>query len=216
MSEVIRLDEATRWFRSQSETIVAVDAVTLAVQTGEVIGLIGPSGSGKTTILNLLLGWERPDAGSVTSHVTAEGWNGIAVIPQELGLLAELSARENVELAGRLGGGQRVDAAEALTSLGLGELLDRFPGELSMGEQQRVAIARATAMNPTLIVADEPTAHQDEQHSDLVIARLAVVAENGGAVIVATHDARLLDRVDRTIHVLDGRIVAPHGIRSDR
>ncbi len=207
MNEVIRLDDVTRRYRSPSETIVAVDAVTLAVHSGELVGLIGPSGSGKTTILNLLLGWEQPDAGIVTSSVTARGWNGAAVIPQELGLLAELSARENVELAGRLGGHRRIDAVAALTSLGLGDLLDRFPGELSMGEQQRVAVARATTMSPELVVADEPTAHQDEQHADLVIDRLAVVADDGGAVIVATHDSRLLHRVDRTIHLLDGHIV---------
>ncbi len=208
MNELIRLDEATRRYRSAAEIVVAVDAVTLAVHAGEVVGLIGPSGSGKTTILNLLLGWEQPDAGTMTSSVTTHGWSGVAVIPQELGLLPELSARENVELAARLGGDRRVDAVEALTSLGLGELLDRFPGELSMGEQQRVAVARAIAMSPALIIADEPTAHQDERHSDLVIDQLALVAKQGGAVIVATHDARLLDRVDRTIHVLDGSIVA--------
>ncbi|MGA9277385.1 ABC transporter ATP-binding protein [Ilumatobacter sp.] len=208
MSELIRLDDVTRRYRTAAGTVVAVDAVSLALRRGDLVGLIGPSGSGKTTILNLILGWEQPDDGTVTTHVEPSGWSGVAVIPQELGLLPELSARENIELAGRLGGGLRADAVETLGSMGLGELVDRFPDELSMGEQQRVAVARAVAMRPTLLVADEPTAHQDERHADLVIDQLAIVANDGGAVIVATHDARLLDRVGSAIQVLDGRIVS--------
>jgi putative ABC transport system ATP-binding protein len=78
-----------------------------------------------------------------------------------------------------------------------------------MGEQQRVAAARAVLCTPRLLVADEPTAHQDERHADQVMSVLAHVASEGGAVLVATHDDRLLASVDRVIHVLDGRLVTP-------
>ncbi len=100
-----------------------------------------------------------------------------------------------------------IDSGELLESLGLTPVTHRFPDELSMGEQQRVAVARAVAMRPSLLIADEPTAHQDERSADAVMACLAAVADAGGAVIVATHDDRLLDRADRVIALLDGRVV---------
>ena len=178
------------------------------VAAGEIVGLVGPSGSGKTTTLNLILGWERPTKGTVTSTLATAGWRSVAVIPQELGLLPELTAIENVVLPGRLNGGDVPrDVTAVLESLGLDSLADRYPAELSMGEQQRVAVARAVVMSPDLLVADEPTAHQDEQRADQVMEQLAAVASAGGAVIVATHDDRLLERVDRVVRMLDGRRV---------
>lgn len=209
MSPVVRLDRVTRRFRSAAETVVAVDAVTLELHVGELVALVGPSGSGKTTTLDLILGWEAADEGAVHLDVAGVGWHSIAVVPQELGLLPELTARENIELGARLGDAPAVgvDSGELLESLGLTPLTDRFPDELSMGEQQRVAVARAVAMRPSLLIADEPTAHQDERSADAVMACLAAVADAGGAVIVATHDDRLLDRADRVIALLDGRAV---------
>lgn len=204
-----RLDRVSRRYRSAAETIVAVDEVTLELRSGEIVGLAGPSGSGKTTTLNLILGWEQPDDGIVDVSAPGMGWRSVAVVPQELGLLPELTARENVLLVGRFVRGDvpaASDVDELFAALGLDALADRHPDELSMGEQQRVAVARAVVMAPALLVADEPTAHQDELRADQVMEQLARVADAGGAVLVATHDERLLDRVDRVIRMLDGRV----------
>jgi putative ABC transport system ATP-binding protein len=206
---VLRLRSVTKRYESTAETIVAVAAASLTVHAGEVVGLAGPSGSGKTTLLNLVIGWDRPDDGVVERRddVTV-GWSGLAVVPQELGLLPELTVRQNVELARRLARNPRGRALDAvddlLAELGLAELSHRRPGELSLGEQQRTAVARAVACAPTLIVADEPTAHQDEVRSDMVTGVLARAAARGGAVLIATHDDRVLAHVTRVVRILDG------------
>jgi putative ABC transport system ATP-binding protein len=210
VNQILLFDNVSRHFRSASQVVTAVDRVSLTLGRGEVVALVGPSGSGKTTTMHLAIGWERPDSGQITLDVAARGWAGVAVIPQELGLLPELSARENVELVSRLIGRTPPDFDEMFDHLGLGALGERYPDELSMGEQQRVAVARAASAQPDLLIADEPTAHQDELRADLVMEQLGAVAERGGAVLVATHDIRLLDRVDRVVEMLDGRVVE-HG-----
>ena len=210
MTELLVLDRVSRRFVTRSETVVAVDEVTLRVEPGEVVGLAGPSGSGKSTLLHLVLGWEEPDDGSVrrsTDVASLRGWSGVAAVPQELGLLDELTAQQNVELAMRLSGGDHSTAFDAMSRLGLGELTGRSPDELSLGEQQRVAVARAIVAVPRLVVADEPTAHQDERNGDLVMAALTDVVRGGGAVLVATHDERVLASVDRVVRLEDGRVV---------
>ncbi len=204
---VTALRSASRWFTTPAGRVNAVDGVSLEVAVGEIVGLAGPSGSGKTTLLNLLAGWEQPDAGTVErAFERADGWTDLAVVPQELGLIAELTATQNVALAVRLGRARGLDLHELFEHLDLTGLGDRLPAELSVGEQQRVAVARAVICSPTFLVADEPTAHQDERHADGVMASLVRVARNGGAVLVATHDERLLDRVDRVLHLADGRL----------
>lgn len=129
-------------------------------------------------------------------------------MPQELGLIPELTAVQNIRLAGRLSGGDSRSVEELFDLLDLVGLADRMPDELSVGEQQRVAVARAVLCMPRLLVADEPTAHQDERHADQVMAVLAQAASAGGAVLVATHDDRLLAGVDRVLQLLDGRLVS--------
>lgn len=214
MTHLVDLVTVTRRFVSRAETVVAVDGVSFSIGPGEVVGVVGPSGSGKTTLLQLVLGWERPDEGSVVvdpSVAEHPGWAGIASVPQELGLLPELTGAQNVELSVRLG--RAADGADrtrwAIVELGLEGLGDRLPGELSLGEQQRFAVARAVGPVPRLLVADEPTSHQDEANADRVMAVLGSVASAGGAVLVATHDERLLDRADRVVRLRDGRVVLP-------
>ncbi len=205
---IVRLERVTRRFVSRAETITAVDDATLTIDVGEIVGVAGPSGSGKTTLLHLILGWERPDEGSVVCDLgSSVGWSRLAVVPQELGLLPELTARQNVELAARLGDRPACEIGDLFAILGLAALTDRLPDELSMGEQQRVAVARAVQPAPALLIADEPTAHQDEPNADRVMSLLAQVAASGGSVIVATHDDRVLDGVDRVVRITDGRIL---------
>ena len=207
MTAIITLSGVTRRYGAGITTVVAVDDASLAIDEGELVGLAGPSGSGKTTLVNIVLGWEPADAGTVerTVHPGAS-WAEIAVVPQELGLVGELTVRENVELPARLGRVSAADTAELLASLSLTELAERLPHELSLGERQRVAVARAVACSPRVLVADEPTAHQDERRADMVMSVLRGVAARGGAVLVATHDDRLLAQVDRVAYMLDGRL----------
>ena len=204
---LVRLSDVTRRFVTPAEVVTAVDAVTLTIGEGELVGLAGPSGSGKTTLLHLILGFDRPDAGSVVCDLGSEkGWAGIAFVPQELGLLPELTARENVELPARIGRRPGKDSGDIMSTLGLSALVDRSPMQLSLGEQQRVAVARAVMPGPSLLVADEPTAHQDEPNADRIMGLLTEVAAADGAVLVATHDDRVLARVDRVVRITDGRV----------
>ncbi|TFH18714.1 MAG: ATP-binding cassette domain-containing protein [Acidimicrobiales bacterium] len=208
VDHVLALHSASRWFETAAGTVRAVDDVSLQIDVGEIVGLAGPSGSGKTTLLNLVAGWEAPDSGTVDrSAELIRGWSSLAVVPQELGLIPELTAVQNIQLAGRLSGGTSWSVEELFELLDLVGLAHRMPDELSVGEQQRVAVARAVLCGPRLLVADEPTAHQDERHADQVMVVLARAAAAGGAVLVATHDDRLLAGVDRVLHLLDGCLV---------
>lgn len=205
---LLRLTEVARRFHTPGEVITALDGVSVTVESGELVGLSGPSGSGKSTLLHLAVGWDRPDGGTITRDPSLDGgWSGIAVVPQDLGLLGELTARQNVELPGRI---ERLttDPTELMAALGLDELVDRLPAEMSLGEQQRVAVARGLIATPALLVADEPTAHQDEANVERIVELLRAAALAGSAVIVATHDPRVLALVDRVVELLDGRIVA--------
>ena len=134
------------------------------------------------------------------------GWSGVAVVPQELGLIPELTGAQNVSLACRLAGVPATALDDLFGSLDLGHLVDRLPHELSLGEQQRFAVARAVSASPMLVIADEPTAHQDERNGERVMAVLSAVAAAGGGVLVATHDQRALDATDRVVRMSDGRL----------
>lgn len=213
MSELVRASAVSKWFRSGHERVTPVDAVDLVLVAGEMLVITGPSGSGKTTLLQLLAGFQRPDAGTVQwlgeSGDRAPAWADVAVVPQSLGLLPELSAKENVALpliaGGSLGGGA-VDAVDAaLAALGVEHLADRLVGETSLGQQQRVAVARALVGKPHVIVADEPTSHQDDAHAHLVLRALRAAVEGGAGCIIAGHDDRLLEAATRVLHLESGR-----------
>lgn len=210
MTAVATLDAVVRRFRRGPETVHAVDGVSLTLEPGTITGLVGPSGSGKTTLVELLVGWQQPDSGSVQVTVAArDDWNHIAIIPQDLGLIDDLDLVENVELPARLGNRQDLSTEEIVSQLGLEGLERRRPDEMSLGEQQRVAIARALVTAPTLLVADEPTAHQDEANARRIIELIVAAARAGSAVLVTTHDQRALPSFDRVIAMRDGRIVGP-------
>lgn len=206
MSVVVRLDGVTRRYRRGREVVTAVDDVTLELAAGSMTALVGPSGSGKTTLLNLIVGGDDPDAGVVTGTPATPDWSLLAIVPQTLGLLPELTMGENVGLPLRLGADGASDVGEVMELLGIDTLADRPPEEASLGEQQRAAVARAIITSPALLVADEPTSHQDEANAQRVIEALATLSSSGSCVFLATHDQRTLDRCGRVIHISDGAL----------
>jgi putative ABC transport system ATP-binding protein len=211
---VLEARGVSKTYRRGPEIVHAVQDVSLTVSSSELVGLIGRSGSGKTTLLNVVAGWERPDAGSVkVAGRLVEGappsWSEIAVLPQRLGLMEELTIRENLEYPARLAG--RLDQTRPLIdrlvdSLGLSALQDRYPKETSVGEQQRAALARALVLAPQLLVADEPSGHQDSGWRNRVFEALRRATEDGTACVAATHDEGAAGYLDRVLAMSDGRL----------
>ena len=197
-----------------------VDGVSLEVEDGQVVGLVGPSGSGKSTTLLLLAGLEPPDAGVVRldgEDLAGLGPAGrqalrrdqVALVFQGYGLLSLLTARENVELPFRVARRDPGAAAAAATRwlglLGLADRADQRTDQLSGGERQRVALARALAVEPAVLLVDEPTAELDEENRDRAVGLLRDAADRGAAVVVATHDPEVVDLCDRVVRLVDGR-----------
>jgi putative ABC transport system ATP-binding protein len=193
------------------------------VEEGEVALVMGPSGSGKSTLLAAISGLLSPDAGDVTAlgqtlwkmrkgKIDRFRLDHCGFIFQGFNLFGALSARQQVEsilrYAGRSRAQARRDADAALEEVGLGELKNRRPAELSGGEKQRVAIARALAKQPKLIFADEPTSALDGANGQRVMGLLRTNAKSHGAsVLCVTHDIRLAHFADRIITIEDGRIL---------
>jgi ABC-type lipoprotein export system ATPase subunit len=199
-----------------AETVAALAGVDLAVAAGELVALVGPSGSGKSTLLALLCGWETPDEGTLAYRGALAGrrpdtfgWPELALVPQALGLVPDLSLADNVLLPARLRGtlADGTDRARRLLAdLGVDHLADRYPHQASLGEQQRVAVARALLLRPAVLLADEPTAHQDRGHADGLLDAFTAAARDGAAVLVATHDEIAWARADRVLSMRDGSL----------
>ena len=208
MSAVIAAEGLTRRFRRGREIVTAVDDVSFELLAGTMMALVGPSGSGKTTLINVLVGGDEPDEGRIVGLPERPAWGDLALVPQALGLLPELTIGENVDLPRRLGASDTQPAFAVMETLGVAELFDRAPNEVSLGEQQRAAVARALVTAPTLLVADEPTSHQDGANTQRVIDALVTAAARGSCVLVATHDQRVVDACDRRFRMHDGAITA--------
>ncbi|HWL31260.1 MAG TPA: ABC transporter ATP-binding protein [Xanthobacteraceae bacterium] len=201
----------------------ALKGVNLTLRGGELTLLMGPSGSGKTTLLSILGCMLTPTEGTV--HVRGACVSGkdsetlaklrrdqIGFVFQSYHLFPTLTALDNVRLALDVrddrNGNARMRAREALTKVGLAHKTASYPRQLSGGEQQRVAIARAIVGNPSVILADEPTAALDSENGQAIMTLLAESAKDAErGVLVVTHDPRLLPYADRIIHIEDGNIV---------
>ncbi|WP_029430580.1 ABC transporter ATP-binding protein [Blastococcus sp. URHD0036] len=197
-------------YRRGREDVHALRGVSLEVAPGELVALLGRSGSGKSTLLNCLLGWERPDAGTVDVPgvlVPQDApWTTVAVVPQQFGLLEELTVEGNVVLPARLAGHEDPAAAATavLEALRLDSLADRLPAEVSLGEQQRTALARALVVRPAFVLADEPTGHLDEELTGTVLGVLRSACAAGTGVLVASHDPAVVASADRVLRLEDG------------
>jgi len=192
----------------------------MEVARGEAVFLCGASGAGKTTLLYTLAGLERPESGTVefagdrlyTGRSSAQARlrnQKMGFVFQGYFLLPELTALENVMLPGMIGGEARQQAAEeGLEAVGLKERMSHLPAELSGGEQQRVAIARALTNDPEIVFADEPTGNLDSKAGEAIIDLLLKLArDRQKTLLVVTHDEHLASRGDRTLRIVDGKIV---------
>ncbi|MEP6624453.1 MAG: ABC transporter ATP-binding protein [Acidimicrobiia bacterium] len=212
---LVRGDQLARTFGSGRAAVVALHGATCEIHAGERIAIMGPSGSGKSTLLHLIAGLDTPTAGSITwpalgARATLRP-GPIALVLQGPSLLPPLDVTENVALPLILGGSPSDTASEhareALARLGLLELADKLPEELSGGQAQRVAIARAVAQRPRLLLADEPTGQLDHATAAQVIDVLLDAAEqSGAALVVSTHDPEVGDRLALRWSVNDGRL----------
>ena len=199
-------------FTRGRDTITAVRHAELGLRPGEIGILLGRSGSGKSTLLTLLAGWQPADTGEISWHGRPSDpsrlpWSQLSYVPQRFGLLPELTIRDNIEYPARLAGtldGLRPRTDELLAELGLDELAARTPAETSIGQQQRTALARALLLQPRLLLADEPTSHQDAAHRDRVWQQLAAAADNGTACLIATHEDDAAAYATRLWQISDG------------
>jgi putative ABC transport system ATP-binding protein len=214
---VIAIRHVTRRFRRGAETVTALDDVSLDLYPGELTVAAGPSGSGKTTLLSVIAGYERVDAGSVTSGgrpTAGLPWPALGFVPQSLTLLDELTIAENVDMPGRLNPAvPGTPTEELLDLLEIGHLAARYPNQVSGGEQQRAAIGRALRLRPDLLLGDEPTGHQDRARVDLVLGILRQHAYAGHVVLISSHDEAVISAADRVVTLADGRVVADQRAR---
>jgi putative ABC transport system ATP-binding protein len=222
----IEVRELTKTYLEGSTASRALNGVDLDVDAGQVTLLMGPSGSGKTTLVSIMGAILRPSSGSVRiagrkitglkeRELPSVRLNHIGFVFQGFNLFPTLSAAENVELALKL---KKASSSEArkraralLDDVGLSDKYNSFPADLSGGQKQRVAIARALAGQPDIVLADEPTAALDKDSGRVVMQLLRSLAhEKGRAVVVVTHDNRVLEYADRIVKIEDGRIARAH------
>ena len=223
MTIALETQNVVKTYKVDNGTIYAVNDVSLQVRAGEFVALVGPSGSGKTTMLAMLAALLQPSTGNILIDGQSLGQmseadrakfrrQNIGFTFQANNLVPYLTAQENVELMLRFNhkldraGKQR--AQELLARLGLGDRLNNLPSQLSGGQQQRVAIARALIHNPSLVLADEPTASLDTERAFQVVETFAkLIHEQNRAGIMVTHDLRLCQYVDRVLQMQDGKVV---------
>jgi putative ABC transport system ATP-binding protein len=220
---VIELADVTKVFRSGEVSVEALRGVSFAVREREFVAIMGPSGSGKTTLLGILGCLDRPTEGSYKlvgqemstldetrrAHVRGER---IGFVFQAYNLIPRTTAYKNVELplvyAGVAGGERRGRVQQALASVGLAERADHLPNQLSGGEQQRVGIARALVVEPSVILADEPTGNLDSASAEEVLAILGRLNEEGATIVMVTHSSEVAEHASRIIRFADGLVVA--------
>jgi putative ABC transport system ATP-binding protein len=226
----IEVDQLTKIYGRGENAVTALQSASFCVRPGELVAILGPSGSGKTTLLTCIGLINEPTYGRVVidgTLVADGGWRSgidlkrmrrdkLGFIFQAHNLIPFLTAQENVMIALEINGLTRNEAKkrsiELLEALNLGHRVNNYPTALSGGESQRVAIARALANRPRVILADEPTAALDTENGKNVMDLLKKLAvENNSAIMVVTHDHRMVENFDRILEVSDGRIVGVNG-----
>ncbi|EGR2720513.1 ABC transporter ATP-binding protein [Vibrio parahaemolyticus] len=222
---MIVFNQLSRDYALGSQTVRALREVSGEVFVGEMVALCGPSGSGKSTLLNVLGMLDSQYQGQVTfagqpyprgqRQAAKMRREKLGFVFQKFNLVPVMTALENVAYPLHLNGFSKAEqhklATQMLEHVGLGAFIHHMPDNLSGGQQQRVAIARALVHKPALVIADEPTASLDSQTANKVIDIMKGLGhEFGTTFIVATHDPRMASRCDRTIELVDGKIIQTH------
>ncbi|MCW3491602.1 ABC transporter ATP-binding protein [Dethiobacter alkaliphilus] len=218
---MLQLDEISKVYSSGSNSVTALNNISLEIADGGFVAIVGPSGSGKSTMLNILGCLDRPTSGNYKVNGISTGTlkddelaklrnQQFGFVFQSFHLLPRFNALENVMLpflySNDLPEHPEQQAKTMLKRVGLEDRMHHLPGELSGGQQQRVAIARALVNNPAVILADEPTGALDSASGQGVMALLAQLNQEGKTVIVITHDAQIASYCDYTITMADGII----------
>lgn len=205
------------------DSVLALDGIDLAVDSGELVALLGPSGCGKSTLLNLVGCIDLPTSGEVfiEGHATAQlsddeltalRRDRIGTIFQFFNLVPTLTLRENVALPLVLQRRARSEiearAREVMDIVGITARADAYPAQASGGEMQRAAIARAIVHEPAIVLADEPTGNLDSRNGEIVLDLLSRIAQQGQAILMATHSEEAAARANRRVRMRDGRILA--------
>ena len=226
MTVVLRLDRVTRVHGEGETAVHALRGISLDVRAGELIAVMGQSGSGKSTLLTCAGGLDTPSSGEVSiegtplSSLSRRGLaalrrQSVGYVFQDFNLIPALTAAENVALPRELDGVRmrqaRALALQALESVGVADLADRFPDDMSGGQQQRVAIARAIVGERRLILADEPTGALDSETGEAVLRLLRDRVDAGAAGVLVTHEARHAAWADRVVFLRDGRVTDQTG-----
>jgi lipoprotein-releasing system ATP-binding protein len=222
MPPLVTVTGLSKVYQVGGASLQVLRELDLEVQSGEMVAVVGASGVGKSTMLHLIGGLDRPEAGSIDiGEARITGLNDAALVEfrnRRVGfvfqfhhLLPEFNARENVEMPMRIAGLPRAEveqrARELLSRVGLADREAHRPGMLSGGEQQRVAVARALVMRPTLLLADEPTGDLDESTADTLHDLLREMhREHGLTSVIATHNPRLAGACDRVLRLEGGRL----------
>jgi len=216
-SEIIRFEDVVKVYGEGEVTQMAVDHVSFTIDRGEFVVILGQSGAGKSTVLNLLGGMDRPTEGRIVvdgrevsamkeSELAAYRAETIGFIFQFYNLLPSLTAYENVALTKDIVK-DALDPDRMLERVGLGELRNKFPSQLSGGEQQRVSIARALAKHPAILLGDEPTGALDSETGQVVLELLSSVSrDDGNTVILVTHNSDIARCADKVIRMKNGKI----------
>jgi putative ABC transport system ATP-binding protein len=222
---IIHMEDIRKVYDTGKVKVEALKGVDLQIDAGELVAIVGPSGSGKSTLMNLLGCLDTPTSGryelggqavsGVTRDQLAEIRNRrVGFVFQNFNLLPHITAAENIEMPMLFGGVRPADrhqrAKELLERVGLGDRIDHKPTELSGGQMQRVAIARSLAMNPDIILADEPTGNLDSTSGSDIMSIFTDLWKQGRTLVIITHDPALAKRASRVIEIRDGRIVADH------
>jgi len=219
MENIVELKNVSKIYKTGEKEFKALDNVNLEIKKGELVVILGPSGAGKSTLLNLIGGMDIPTEGTITidgENISKYNENklsdyraeNIGFIFQFYNILPTLTVLENVDIVKDIVKNP-IDSKEALTDVGLGAHMNKFPSQLSGGEQQRVSIARAIAKNPKLLLCDEPTGALDSKTGVEVLKLLKEQCDrNNGSntVIIVTHNALFADIADTVIHVKNGTI----------
>lgn len=220
---IVECREINKTYQQGKIEVHALKGVSLSIDRGGFVALAGPSGSGKTTLLNIIGGLDQPDSGSISvdrntfekmtqSQLALLRLHKVGFVFQSYNLIPVLSAVENVEFVMLLQGvqaAQRRERAKAiLDDVGLEGKYDRRPAELSGGQQQRVAVARAIVSNPSIVLADEPTANLDSKTGNGLLEMMKKMNKNKKVTFIfSTHDKMVMDYARRLVLIRDGRIV---------